>query len=260
MGMANVVIFLKNYMRFGFKIRLVTAKSYLNVLLNSKNYEEQKIMMLRITEELISSTEDLTMWLAAINNRNHLKNIYSDIFEFLLSCWATDEQTLMILKQNARVKTAKGLLKKFEAPPLVRILEYLKTDEETLNKLLNKLIDAIKESLQNRTGSRKALLKFHNKVKHGMIIQDFGDELYIREVEHNNSKNGKRHYKRNRNLFIPYDPERAKKMVGTIEVNANAVKTIVIILMADVAYNLQRRKRKLGKKQRAYWEEAFNGV
>jgi len=257
--MANVVTFLKNYKDFGFKVRYVTAKNYLNTLLTTTDFVEKKIMLIRITEEVISSTEDLTMWLAAINNRNNLSNKCRDIWEYLINCWATDEEVLKILKQYSRVKTGKGLLTKFKTPPVVKILTYLKTDEVTFNKLLDKLLESIKASLHNRTAGRKVLLKFHNKIKHGMVVQDYGNELYIREIEANHPKKGKRLYGRNRNLYIPFDVDKAKSMVGTVEANAYAVKTLVILLMADITYQLETKKRKLGKRQRIFWEESLRG-
>jgi len=103
------------------------------------------------------------------------------------------------------------------------------------------------------------LLKFHNKIKHGMVVQDYGNELYIREIEANHPKKGKRLYRRNRNLYIPFDVDKAKSMVGTVEANAYAVKTLVILLMADITYKLETKKRKLGKRQRIFWEESLRG-
>jgi len=86
-------------------------------------------------------------------------------------------------------------------------------------------------------------------------VQDYGNDLYIREIEANKARNGKRLYRRNRNLYLPFDSEKAKKMVGTIEANAYAVKTLIILLMADISYGLEMRKRRFGKQQKKFWEE-----
>lgn len=254
--MANIITFLKNYKDFGFKIRLVTAQNYLKIIDISTDFTEQKIMMLRILEELISSTEDLTMWLAAISERNIVDKKYRDEWEYLLVTEATDDRIVKILRTHSRIKTGKGLLKRFKTPPFKRILSYLKTDEATLMSLVNKLLEAIKASLKNRTVSKKVLIRFHNKVKHGMVVQDYGNELFIRDLKPKLSK--KRLIRRNRNLIIPFDQERAKKMVRTIETNAYAIKTIIILLMADYSYQLETRKRKLGKRQKEFWADSLN--
>lgn len=63
--------FLKNYKEFACYIRYRTANVYFNQLVSSKDSKERRAMMLRIIEELTASTEDLSMWLIAVKERNN---------------------------------------------------------------------------------------------------------------------------------------------------------------------------------------------
>lgn len=255
--MANTVTFLKNYKDFGFSIRLITAKSYLEKFQSSMDPKVQKSMMLRITEELIASTEDLTMWLSASMEREKQVKKYRDIWEFLLQCEADDEDMIKILKKVARIRTSGGLLKRLKLPPMKEIITFLKTDEDTVIKLVDKLLESIKASLHNRTASKRVLVRFHNKVKHGMMVQDYGNELFIRDLKTKINKKTNRITRKNRNLYLEVDLERAKKMVGSVEANAYAIKTLIILLLCDYAYDLKTSKKRLTKNRRKFLEEVL---
>lgn len=253
--MANTVTFLKNYKDFGFSVRLITAQTYLEKFSSSLDSKVKKSIMLRITEELIASTEDLTMWLSGTMERRKQSRKYRDIWEFLLQCEADDEDIVKILRQVARTRTSKGLIKKLQLPPLKEIITFLKTDEETFLKLVDKLLESIKASLQNRTAAKRVLVRFHNKVKHGMIVQDYGNELYIRDLRTKINNHTNRITRKNRNLYLPIDEDRAKKMVGSIEANSYAIKTLVILLLCDFAYEIKAGKKRMTKNRRKFLEE-----
>lgn len=253
--MANVITFLKNYGNFGWKIRQITSQVYLTTLLTSSDKQVKKVMMVRIAEELVSSTEDLAMWLAAMGSRMVQNKRYRDEWEYLLGCKVNDESVSKVLREFARCKTADGLLKKFKLPPTSILLEFLKTDEESLMRLLEKMLETTKVSLKNRKVERGLLLRFHNKVKHGMAVED-DTGLFVRDRQQKVSKKGK-FITRNRNIVLRLDEDKAKKMVGTIETNANMVKFISSLLLSDYAYKLRTYRRKLGKRQIRFWEEAL---
>lgn len=254
--MATTITFLKNYQTFAFRVRMDTSKIYLEKMLASDDPQIKKVMMLRITEELISSTEDLTMWLAAMLERSRFSSRIADVWEYLLQLQATDEQTLALLKSLTRIRTGNGLYRRFTLPPIEKIAEFTKTGVETIMPFFDNLLKAIKSSYRNRTVSKKILLRFHNKVKHGMVIQDYGSGLFIRDFKPR--RKGAR--KSNRNIFLPLDEVKAKKMVGTIEVNSVAVKFLVILFMTDYGYMMEQRKssgKKLSKKELLFLQESL---
>lgn len=67
----NTIEFLKNYNNFAYKVRHQTAKTFLERLRQSSNEDERRVMMLKIVEELIASTEDLAMWYLAVKRRSN---------------------------------------------------------------------------------------------------------------------------------------------------------------------------------------------
>lgn len=254
--MANTITFLKNYKDFGFKVRITTAKTYLNTLQQNPDTEVKKIMMLRLIEELISSTEDLAMWLAAVEQRENPDKKRRDIWEYLLLCQANDAFVKDILKSVSRVKTGKGLLKKLSLPPLSELVEGGKMDEKSITALLDKLLETIKASNHNRTAANSLFIRFHNKVKHGMMVQSEANGLFIRDLSLGKGKSG-RIIRRNRNMFLDFNEDRAKKIVGSIEAVGYAVKNLVTLLLLHYWYNLKTRKNKLSKKEIDFWTEAL---
>lgn len=257
--MANTITFLKNYQRFAWNVRLISAKSYLASFKTSQDEQEKKVMMLRITDELISSTEDLAMWIAAIESRKNPTKQFRDVWEFMLQVRATDDQIAQTLNEIARVRTALGLIKKLKLASIKHLSVAAKMDEPTLTAVLEKILEAVKEAKHNRTASRGVLLRFHNKVKHGMMIQDYGNELFIRDLKTKMNKKLNRISRKNRNLYLQIDIDRAEKMVGTIEANCYAMHGLVSLVIYDFIDQLLNKKRKLTEKQKKFWAEALNG-
>jgi hypothetical protein len=259
MFMANTVTFLKNYIKFAWEVRLITAKIFITKFQQSNDDSEKKVMMLRIVEELISSTEDLAMWIAATEARQRPTKKYRDVWEYLLQIEATDDQIVHILNDAARARTANGLARKLNLAPLSQLTVAAKMSEQDLIGIITELLKAVKAARHNRTAARKLLLRFHNKVKHGMMVQDYNGELYVRDLRTKINKSTNRITRKNRNVYLALDFERAKKMVGTIEANCYAVRGLASLLMYDFINQLINRKRKkLTDKQKRFWEEALN--
>lgn len=140
-------------------------------------------------------------------------------------------------------------------------LETAKTysDSKTILSLFKNLLTAIRSSLHNRTITKNVLLRFHNKVKHGMMVQDYGNDLYIRDLKIKINNKG-RVIRRNRNLYLRIDEEKAKKMVGTIEVNLAAIHFIVILFMSIYGYIIKKKKesgKKFSKKEMLFLQESL---
>lgn len=254
--MANTITFLKNYKDFGFKVRIVTAKSHLDTLLTSSDPQIKKIMMLRLIEELVSSTEDLAMWLVAVDQRERSDKRRRDIWEYLLLCQANDQLVKQTFQSLSKVKTSKGLLKKLHLPPLKALVEAGKLDETRIIALLDKLVETIRSSHHNRTASKGLFLRFHAKVKHGMVVQDEQNGLLIRDLTIKTGKTG-RIIRKNRNMYLAVDEERAKKIVGTIEAVGYAVKNLSVLMLLHYWNKLKTRKRKLSKSELKFWEESL---
>lgn len=254
--MANTITFLKNYKDFGFKVRIITAQTFLNTLLESKDIEIKKIMMLRLVEELISSTEDLAMWLAAVEQRENSDKKRRDIWEYLMLCQANDVFVKNTLKSVSRVKTGKGLLKKLRLPPVDELAQAGKLDEKSITPLLDKLLETFKTAYHNRTAANNLFIRFHNKVKHGMMVQNETNGVFVRDLTIDTGKSG-RIIRRNRNLYLDLNDEKAKKITGSIEATGYAIKNLVTLLLSHFWYQLKTRKRKLSKKEIRFWIEAL---
>ena len=113
--MINTIQFLKNYDVFASQARYHTAKLYLNELKNNKELKpnNQKLMKLRIIEEFVSATEDLSLWLLIVSKRlDKLKKL--DIWERLLFAEATTEDAKIFLEGLGRLRTPNSILKKLD--------------------------------------------------------------------------------------------------------------------------------------------------
>jgi hypothetical protein len=251
--MANTITYLKNHQRFAWKVRIITANTYLEKLMRTIDDEEKKVMVLRITEELISSTEDLAMWIGAIQTCGNPTKVYKDIWEYMLLGRATNKQIVDILKDTARARTPNGLIKKLKLAPIEKIAISANMSKEDIKAILSNVLAAVKASQSNRTVRRGVLLRFHNKVKHGMLVQDYGHELYIRDLML--GKNGR---KKNRNLYLDLDIEKSRKMFGTIEANGYAIKSIISLIFYAIIEQIKSKNKKMTKKQKKFWLEALN--
>lgn len=251
--MANTITFLKNHQRFGWRVRTLTAKTYLEKMTNTSEDQEKKVMILRITEELISSTEDLAMWIGAMQTRGNPTKAYKDVWEYMLLGRASDEQIVTILKDVARAKTANGVIRKLRLASIDKIADAANMDGSDIQSILLKILEAVKASQLNRTVKRGVLLRFHNKVKHGMMVQDYGHELFIRDL-----MLGKKQRKRNRNLYLDINIDKGKKMIETIEANGYAIKSIISLLFYDFIEQLENKKHRMSDKQKKFWIEALN--
>lgn len=81
----NTISFLRSYKDFACHIRSKTVQVYLEKIHSSDDKRLQIGLMVRIVEELVNSTEDLSMWLLAIASRNDGNKKYRDIWERILS-------------------------------------------------------------------------------------------------------------------------------------------------------------------------------
>lgn len=254
--MATAVTFLKNYRQFGRKVRILTAQTYLEKLQLTQDVSEKKVMMLRITEELIASSEDLTMWLAGLKQKEAFNNNIDNIWDYLLVTSATEEQIEGELKNLARARTGMGLYKKFNLPSIDYLARFAKTDKDTILSLFMKLLEVIKASLHNRTARRKVMQRFHNKVKHGMVIQDYGSNLYIRDYKLPTSTKRRS----NRHLYLDLEEDRFKKMVGTIEATTSVIDFIVSLFLADYGSKIEKRRmegKKISKKEMRFLKDSL---
>ena len=206
--------------------------------------------MLRITEELMNSTEDLIMWLSAFRDRNNYESVAKnpkDVWEYLLLCWASHDFVNKNLADFAKVSTVDEFVEKLNISLSV-FSEFAKFDENEIRKLLEKLLETINGAYTNRTVSDGVLLRFQNKVKHGMMILDEGDKLYIRDFASGI----------NRNLELPIDLKKAERMVGTIESNCYAVKNIITLFLFHYAKILNESKFPLSEAEIKFWKESLS--
>lgn len=253
--MANSVTFLKNYVKFGYKVRTITASSFLKTLIENDDPDVKKAMMLRIVEEQVASSEDLAMWIAAVKNKDKADKKRRDVWEYLLLCQVNETLEKEALNSVSRARTIKGLLSKFGLPPLKDLAQGSKLNEEQLVPILNKLQETIKIIKHNRTVRKGLVLRAQNKIKHGMVVLSVSGGVMIRDYK---PKDGAtRIVRKNKNIFIDVDEERAKKMVGSIEATGYAIMNLVSFLILDSWYKLKTRKRKLSPKEREFWTEVL---
>jgi hypothetical protein len=257
----NTVQILKNYLRFASGARYRTAQIYLKELETSDHLPTQKLMMARIVQEVIASTEDLAMWLVAIHERNAKNPRYKDIMQKILTV-KQDRDNTKILKGFKRIKTADGLLKKLNLPSVNVIAKEKKSTENEIGDGILILKNAIDKSLYNREVSDGVLLRFYNKIKHGMMIfHDPSDasSIWIHDYwsGYSNSKKSKRKriVRKNRDVFLKVDIAKAKIFVGTIKAFSQAIQELIRLALFDLEYQIKTGRMR--KKTKENWLKEF---
>lgn len=256
-SLAKTIIFLKNYQRFSCSVRETTASVYLDVLKHSPDENTRKAMILRIMEEFMASSEDLTMWLSAVYERNNLPAKYRDIEEYLLDCRAGDQSVKDTLCKLSKIRTTGGLIRKLNFPPLTVLSSELKMPAATIEMTLEKILESIKATHSNRTTSRGALIRYHNKVKHGMMVSEENGLLIIKDIKFKDLHNG-RHYRKYRTFTVEENLSKAKSTFNSIHALSQMIHLLASILLVDLSIKIQNRKRKLGKRQQEILERTLH--
>lgn len=252
--MINSIRFLKHYDIFASQARYYTAKLYLDELKNNKDLKSnnQKLMKLRIIEELVSATEDLSLWLLAVSKRLE-KNLKLDIWEALLLAEATTDDAKLFLLSLERIRSVDSLLKRLDIISSQKLSKEINLNDEELRESLNYVMTAIKVTIQNRKTNNGVLLRAHNKIKHGMAVYldaSDPDKIIIRDLKMVGKKGKKR--KSNRFIEINFNQDRAEELVGSILAISHAVRGLIYLVIADFRYRITTDKS-LRKKTRNYW-------
>ena len=258
--MINTIQFLKNYEVFASQARYHTALLFLNELKNNNlKQNNKKLLKLRIIEEYISATEDLALWLLVVSKRLD-KSSNLDIWERLLLAEATPLQAKDFLNSVARLRSPKSILKKLDIISTEKLISILQINQAETNESLSYIIKAIKVTIQNRKASKEALIRAHNKIKHGMVVYLDGkdiDTLLIRDLRMVGPKRSKR--KRNRYFQIKFDINRAEELVENILVISHAIRGLIYLVQADFRYRIISDK-KITKKTKIYWLSELDKV
>lgn len=225
--MATSITFLKNYKGFGRKIRPITATLLYKALLESKDQKDKKVYFLRLFEENISSSEDMLYWACVAYMREQYPPEIKDEWEFLLNVGIgkgiTDDILISKLEEMSKLSNGKELLSSFGVENFEEFCKFGGLQMEQVLALAEKLLETVRTCFHNRSVSETALLRSHNKIKHGMVVLDEGEALFIRDYY---GKKGS-----NRNLVIEMDIERAKGLLGTIEANSACIHMIISVCL-----------------------------
>lgn len=249
--------FLKNYKEFAGRIRYYTAETLLKELESTTDIEKKKLLMLRIVEDLVSSTEDLAMWLIAIHSRNDKNKKYQSEWERLLDkeLQINEEQSRKILSSYARLKTVKGFLKKMDFPTITQLRRKLGNDEQGMIAAVEAVKFTIETAVKQRSDGSRILERFQNKIKHGMMVySDIAkDSSWVRDFSVKLAGKSKRVSRKNRNFDIPVDQDKAERIVGTIKANSQGIEALINLLIIDYEYKIKSGKIKMQKKNKEKW-------
>lgn len=250
--------FLKNYKEFAAYIRYRTASVLYNRLEETSDSLEKRSLMLRIIEELAASTEDLTMWLVAVIGRNDGDDRFKTEWERLLTIRVNEDDKKnptnpqFILSNFIRLRTTKGFLKKLDFPSLEHISKELVSDQKIVDDAVDKVRFSIEMAIKQRKERSGLLLLVQNKLKHGMMVCADSDpnKSFIRIFTVKKTKNKKRIIRRNRNVEIPIDVDKAGRMSGTIKAYGQAIEALINLILIDYKYKIitgKIRTRKLNR-------------
>ena len=211
-------------------------------------------MMLRIIEELTASTEDLSMWLLAVMQRNDGDKRYRDEWERLLKIEIGSDESRKVIDKFMRLRTLGGFLEKLDFPSVRQITKHLSSSEHLVTEGIRTVKFSIDSAVKQRKDRSQITGLVQNKIKHGMMVYADPDPdktwLRIFNVRYAGKGKKKRISRQNRNIEIPIDVDKAERMVGTIKAYAQAIEALINLLLIDYKYKILSRKIKMKRKNR----------
>lgn len=248
----NQFEFFKNYKDFACKARSKTAEILFRELESSSDNELKKLLMLRIVEDLVSSTEDLAMWLIAIHARNDKDRKFRDEWERLLSIEINQEQSRKVLQEYARLKTVKGFLKKMDFPTVNQLVKKLGTEEKIVADAVEAIRFTIETAVITRADGLRIVERFQNKIKHGMMVYSDpnGNSSWVRDFSVKLAGRSRRVSRKNRIFDIPIDIDKAERIVGTIVANSQGIEALINLLLIDYEYRIKSGIIRMQKQNR----------
>lgn len=241
--------FLKNYKDFACLVRYRTATVLLANLKSSQDQEDKKVMMLRIIEDLVASTEDLAMWLITINDRNKTDKKFRDEWERLLIRRIETEESKKILQTYKRIKSVKGFLRKMDFPNVNRLSSKLNVTKSIVINAVEKIRHTVETAVKQREDNRGMVDRAHNKIKHGMMVYSdpSKDSAWVRDFSAKLAGVSRRVSRKNRSIDIRVDIPKAERIVGTIKANAQAIEALINLLLIDYEYRIKFGKIRMRK-------------
>lgn len=247
----NTIGFLKNYIEFACYARSITSKILLENLKQTIELNVKKVLMLRIVEELIASTEDLAMWLVTISQRNDGDKRYRDIWERFLCVDVDESKTKEVLIEFKKLGSSASLLDKLDLPSIPILLKKTGATKEKVEEAIEKIKESIDTALYHRLEGRGRFIRFHNKIKHGMAV--YLDEYNKNNIMIRDLKLKPIGRRRNRNFQLSVDILKAERIVGTITATAQSVEALITLLLWDIEYRIKTGKIRMWSKTRQSW-------
>lgn len=252
--------FFSNYKKFANHIRFNTSEVILAQLKGTKDIELQKTLMLRIVEELVASTEDLAMWLITLHDRNDGDSRFRDEWERILVLEISQDKPSKILLSFKRLKTTNGFLKKMDFPNLDQLSTRLKSDKRLVINAVDTILATISSAINTRSDNDGIVVRFHNKMKHGMMIYSniSNATSWIRDFSVKKLERSKRLSRKDRSFDIPVDIKKAERIVGTIKANSYGIEALINLLLIDYEYRFITRKIRVRKNNREKYLAEIN--
>lgn len=246
--------FLKNYKGFACYVRYRTARVLYNQLTSSSDSKEKLSMMLMIIEELTASTEDLAMWLLAVMQRNDGDKLFRDEWERLLEIEISSRESKKVIDKFIRLRTLGGFLGKLDFPSIKQITKHLSSSEQLITEGIKTVKFSIDSAIKQRKDRSQIMTLIQNKIKHGMMVytDQNPNKIWMRifSVKYVGKSKGKRLSRRNRNVEIPIDVDKAERMVGTIKAYGQAIEALINLLLIDYKYKILSKKIRLKRGNR----------
>lgn len=246
---------LKNLKIFALQARYQTSLVYWEELQKEDlKHNNRKLMMLKILEEFVSSTEDLAMWLIAISKHND-SGKFGLLDQLLMADVPTKlktskknknkhrDEVVKILQGFNRVSTPNGLLRKLHLVSIDKLTSASDLTGSEFDQLLNTVLRTIKLTIQHRRENSSLLVRFHNKVKHGMTVfldPENINKLLIIDVQKNKQK---------RIMDLSVNIEKAELALKNIDSIAKTISILVELRLLDYKYRINHDK-KLSKRRK----------
>jgi hypothetical protein len=165
--------FLKGYLGLPVRSRRIAVEHWAKVFTESGDDLLRKTALIKVYEDFVASTEDLGMIYFALTE---LGDAPADVIQHCDKFFVKEHEDAWN-EELARIPEGRHLLSKLireEDLPLPS-----DPNRKVIERALLKLTNALRAAAATRVIGERSLVRGWNKIKHGMLILDFGEDVAI---------------------------------------------------------------------------------
>lgn len=249
----NTMTFLNNYVDFAAHVRGEVVMALLEQAKKESNYRKRESLIIKIVDEMAAESEDLAFWLLAHRRKDDDVDVHGlgrsvDVRTEILLTQLSDDDVNQTLDDFSRCADVDQLSDLLVLPPLNELAEMMNDEPDKLREKLETLRGVIKTNIENRRNSNGAIVRFHNKVKHGLIVEQRPEEFAafdVRKIRRPNRQEDESEFILEQERYIagPITLDWAEEIAGTTVATCQQVAGLGRLYQAYLGHQILRKIR-----------------